>query len=52
MSTLSKRSLLGLTAVAALTALVGCGKKEEAAPARRGTRVGAGSRRRARRPSR
>ena len=33
MSTLSKRSLLGLTAVAALTALVGCGKKEEAKPA-------------------
>ena len=32
MNTLSKRSLLGLTAAAALTALVGCGKKEEPAP--------------------
>jgi simple sugar transport system substrate-binding protein len=34
MSQMNKRTLLGLTAAAALTALVGCGKKEEpAAPA-------------------
>jgi basic membrane protein A and related proteins len=32
MSTLSKRGLLGWTAAAAIAALVGCGKKEEAAP--------------------
>ena len=32
MSTLSKRSLLGLTAIGALVALAGCGKKDEPAP--------------------
>ena len=32
MTTLSKRTLLGWTAVAAFTALAGCGKKEEPAP--------------------
>ena len=33
MTHLSKRALIGWTAAAALTALVGCGKKEEPAPA-------------------
>ena len=32
MSNLSKRSLLGWTAIGALVALAGCGKKEEPAP--------------------
>ena len=32
MSLMTKRALLGVTAAAALTALVGCGKKEEPAP--------------------
>ncbi len=32
MSQINKRTLLGLTAAAALTVVVGCGKKEEAAP--------------------
>ena len=33
MNLMNKRTLLGLTAAAALAALVGCGKKEETAPA-------------------
>ena len=32
MTSISKRTLLGWTAVATVAALVGCGKKEEAAP--------------------